>query len=473
MVNMNKILIIDDEIRSLEALNRTLDVDFKVLTATNADDAYEILEEHEVKVILCDNRMPGTSGVTFLKETRKKWPNAIRLMISAYSDPKDIIDSINDGGIYQFISKPWHPNNLILIIKNVVKLYDLQKENTLLAGETRLTTEVVQKYNALAQKKLINNFHIDSVHRTPNSPLNYACEQLIKVAPYDISVLLTGESGTGKEKFARSLHYNSARSDKPFIAENCAALSDEFLISELFGHKKGAFTGAVNEHTGLLEQANGGTVFLDEIGDVTPSFQVKLLRVLQEGELRPLGSNQSRKVDIRIVAATNRNIEEEVKAGRFRADLYYRLATVTIHLIPLKERKEDIELIASKTLENAMKFFGKKIKGFSPEVMALFKAFDWPGNIRELQNEVKRCLVLCNGDWINTSDLSAKLHHKKSSPLIQGNLNEQVQFLELELIKEAMFRHKHNKTKVAAELGLSRVGLRNKLNRYQIETFEI
>ncbi|MDX2471165.1 MAG: sigma-54 dependent transcriptional regulator [SAR324 cluster bacterium] len=472
MVNLSKILIVDDEQRSLEALTRTLDEDFEVLAAVNATDAYKILEEQEVKVILCDNRMPGTSGVEFLTQVRIKWPKAIRLLISAYSDVEDIIDGINDGGIYQFIAKPWHPNNLIVIIKNVVKLYNLQLDNKLLAAETRLTTEVVQMHNLKTQKKLIDNFHIDSIFRSKNSPLNFACDQLMKVAPYDISVLITGESGTGKEMFARALHYNSGRSKKPFVAENCAALSDEFLISELFGHKKGSFTGAVSEHIGLLEQANGGTVFLDEIGDVTKSFQVKLLRVLQEGEMRPLGSNQSQKVDIRIVAATNLNLEEEVKAGRFRADLYFRLATVSIDLTPLRERREDIEIIAEKVLEKAITTFGKKIKGFTAETLGLFKAFDWPGNVRELQNEVQRSLVLCSGDWIEPSDLSPKFHpmlkataSEKFSTL-QGSLSEQVQAFEQKIIQAAMARNKNNKTKVADELGLSRVGLRSKLDRF-------
>ncbi|MDT8447298.1 MAG: sigma-54 dependent transcriptional regulator [bacterium] len=468
MSSLGKILIVDDEKRSVESLTRALDREFEVLAASTAEEAMALLDEHKIKVILCDNRMPGTSGVELLAQVRQQWPDVVRLLISAYSDVEDIIDSINSGGIYQFIAKPWNPNNLMVILKNVVMLYDLQKENALLVTETRLTTDALREHNLTVKKKLKENFHINSIYRSPESPLNQACEQLIKVAPYDISVLLTGESGTGKEMFARALHYNSGRAEKPFVAENCAALTDEFLSSELFGHKKGAFTGAVTDHVGLLEQADGGTVFLDEIGDVTPGFQLKLLRVLQEGEFRPLGGNQSRKVDIRIVAATNRNLEEDVKAGRFRGDLYYRLATVSINLLPLRQRRVDIPLIAEQVLANSMSIFGKQVKGFTPEALAMIQAFDWPGNVRELQNEVQRCLVLSAGPWIEVEDLSPKLRQKAPAQVSSGSLAERVQQLEEQMILDAMSRHHQNKTKVAEELGLSRVGLRAKLERYQL-----
>ena len=466
---LDRILIVDDEVRALEAMSRTLDTDFEVLAARNTEEAFRLLEEYRIKVILCDNRMPGTSGVAFLAEVRRRWPSPIRLLISAYSDVDDIIEGVNNGGIYQFIAKPWHPSNLLLIIKNLVKLYDLQAENALLASETRATTEQVEHSNRQTKKKLAQRFQLDSIFRCQNSPLNHACEQLTQVAPFDVSVLITGESGTGKEMFARALHYGSHRAERPFVAENCAALSDEFLISELFGHVKGAFTGAVSEHIGLLEQADGGTVFLDEIGDVTPSFQVKLLRVLQEGELRPLGSNKSRQVNIRIVAATNRNLEEEVRAGRFRADLYYRLATVNINLAPLRQRPDDIELIANYLLNSLAISFGKKISGFSKEAMGLMRAFSWPGNVRELQNEVKRCLVLAQGKKIEAQDLSPKLRGLVQAPLRGGSLAQQVGELERNLIEEAIRKHGNHKSKIATELGLSRVGLRNKLLRYQIE----
>ena len=213
-------------------------------------------------------------------------------------------------------------------------------------------------------------------------------------------MLITGPSGAGKELFARALHYNSLRSDRPFVVENCGAMPDELLASELFGHKKGSFTGAITDHVGLFEQADGGTIFLDEIGEISPAFQVKLLRVLQEREIRRLGEQQRRKVNVRVVASTNRDLEEEVRAGRFRQDLYFRLAEVTLELPALSSRTIDIPVLANSFLQTAMHQFDKPVKGFSEEAIACMKRYSWPGNVRELQNEVRRMLVMCEGEWL-------------------------------------------------------------------------
>ncbi len=267
--------------------------------------------------------MPGMSGVEFLKIVRERWPDVVRMIISGYTDAEDIIQGVNEAGIYQYVTKPWQPDSLALTLKNAVRLYKLQRENELLAIELKMSSNRAEKVVASRRQGLRETCESDDgIVRDRNSPMNDVCARMRRVAPYDISVLITGESGTGKELIARALHYNSLRWNKPFVVENCAALPDELLESELFGHRRGAFTGAVEDHVGLFQRADGGTVFLDEIGEVSPSFQAKLLRVLQESEIRPVGGRQTRKIDVRVIAATNRDLEDEVSAGRFREDLY-------------------------------------------------------------------------------------------------------------------------------------------------------
>jgi two-component system, NtrC family, response regulator HupR/HoxA len=284
---------------------------------------------------------------------------------------------------------------------------------------------------------------------------------------------LTGESGTGKELFARALHYNSHRADKPFVAENCGAMPDQLLESELFGHKKGAFTGAVNDRIGLFEQADGGTIFLDEIGEVSRTFQVKLLRVLQEGELRPLGSNQRRRVDVRLVAATNRSLETEIREGRFREDLYYRLAAVRLHLPPLRERPDDIPVLARHHLEAAMAAFGKPVTGLSADLLDRLQRYQWPGNVRELQNEVQRMLIMTDADELGVEVLDPRIPgadpntgEPEAQEATDPTLKARIEALETQVLREALDRHRWNKSQAAAELGLSRVGLSAKIERY-------
>ena len=288
------VLCVDDEIRSLETLERTLDEEFDVLTASDADQAMALLAQHEVQAILCDQRMPGKTGVEFLTEVRQKWPQTARLILSGYTDSEDIIRGLNEAGILQYITKPWHPDNLLLIMRGACRLFALQNENELLAMEMRLTSDQAEKNIEQKKQRLQQAFQLDEIRRHKQSPLNQLCDQAAKISPYDVSVLITGPSGAGKELFARALHYNSLRADRPFVVENCGAMPDELLASELFGHKKGSFTGAIMDHIGLFEQADGGTIFLDEIGEISPSFQVKLLRVLQEREVRRLGEHSKK-----------------------------------------------------------------------------------------------------------------------------------------------------------------------------------
>ena len=299
-------------------------------------------------------------------------------------------------------------------------------------------------------------------------------EQLAqRVAAHDLSVLITGESGTGKELLARGIHYASARAQAPFVVENCGALPDTLLESELFGHKRGAFTGATESHTGLFQQAHGGTLFLDEIGETSPAFQVKLLRAVQEGEVRPVGSTRAVPVDVRVIAATNRDLESEVACGRFREDLYYRIAGITLHMPPLRERVQDIEPIVAQMLRSA----GARGCSLGPEALQALRQHGWPGNVRELQNEVNRALALREGLVLGLELFSQRLrgggtHSAAPTDADEepSSLREQLDRFEAQILQTAMQRHRGNKTHVAQELGLTRLGLRMKLQRLGLES---
>ena len=473
------ILVVDDEQRSLESIERILGDRFDVHTANNTDAALEILRQQWIQVLLCDQRMPDMSGVEFSEKVRNEYPDVVRMIISGYTEASDIIDAVNKGGIYQYITKPWHPDELILKLNNAVKLFKLQRENEQLAVELKLKPDTIEA--AMIEKRRILKSRYDwdqGIVRGPDSPMNDVCNLIRNVAPFDVNVLLSGESGTGKELCARALHYNSLRQDKPFIAENCGALPDELLESELFGHKRGAFTSAIDDRIGLFERADGGTIFLDEIGETSPSFQVKLLRVLQESEIRPVGSNQRRPISVRVIAATNRDLEEDVRTGKFRMDLFYRLATFEINIPALRDRRDDIVPLAIAILNQTMEQLGKRVKGISDEALKCFESYQWPGNVREMQNEIKRMLVLGQDDYLGSNLISPHILHATPEESvadmelltgIEGPLKERVESLEARILKETLIRHRWNKTQAAQELGLSRVGLRNKMERYGLE----
>ncbi len=475
------VLIVDDEQRSLETLRRTLEEEFRVVVAASAEDALRVLESEFVQVVLSDQRMPNMSGVEFLRRVREQWPDAIRMIISGYTDPADIIAAVNDAGIYQFIHKPWHPDSLLLSVRGAAQLYQLQRENQLLNVELRATEPVLRgRVEAKREALLKKNAH-DGIARAKDSPMNALCAVVHKVARYDIPVLLTGESGTGKELLARAIHYHSSRAGRAFVVENCAALPEQLLESELFGHKRGSFTGAYEDRIGLFQQADGGTIFLDEIGDTSPGFQVKMLRVLQEGEIRPVGSARPLKINVRVISATNADLQEAVRTGRFRADLYYRLSAFSLVLPSLRERPMDIPLIATQLLADVGKALRKPVAGFSREALDCLCRYHWPGNVRQLQNEIYRMVALTESETLSADLLSAaivrgadlddepELEHLAR---LNGSLKDRLETLESRLIREVMVRHRWNKTKAAEELGLSRVGLRGKLLRYGMEKAE-
>ncbi|OWW22931.1 sigma-54-dependent transcriptional regulator, partial [Noviherbaspirillum denitrificans] len=403
------VLVIDDESRSQDAIRRTLEDDFNVVTAGCADEGRTLLDRHEVSVLLCDQRMPGTTGVQFLKEVRERWPDVVRIIISGYTDSEDIIEGINDAGIYQYLLKPWLPDHLLHTVRQAVEVRGLQADMQRLNLELRTSAPVLRARKEEKQARVQDAFDFNRIVRAPGSPMDHTCEVAARIARYDLPVLVLGESGTGKELLARAIHYASPRAARAFVMENCAAMSETLLESELFGHKRGAFTGAYEDHVGMFQRADGGTVFLDEIGDTSPGFQVKLLRVLQEQEVRPVGATRAIPVNVRVIAATHRDLESEVRAGRFRQDLYYRLAGMTLAMPPLRERPGDIAPIADTLLQQASRELARPAMRLAPEALGCMMAYPWPGNIRELRNEIYRAVALTEGAELRANAFSSKV----------------------------------------------------------------
>jgi two-component system response regulator HupR/HoxA len=469
------VLVIDDEKRSLESLHRVLSVEFEVICAANAAEAEVVLAGDLVQVILCDQRMPGENGVDFLKRVRQQWPEPVRMIISGYTDAEDIIAGVNEAGIYQYITKPWSPEKLLESVREAAQLYRFQREDAAAPPlEVKPSNERLRRKASDQRRAEGRMFEFSRIAHAPDSSVRTAIALGQRAAQYDISVLITGASGTGKELLARAIHHGSARGEKSFVVENCGALPDELLESELFGCKKGAFTGAYQDRIGLFEVADGGSIFLDEIGETSPSFQVKLLRVLQEGEIRPLGAQRPRRINVRVIAATNRDIEAEVVAGRFRRDLYYRLAAFPIHLPSLSERAGDIPVIAAHILLNVNRTFKRRVPGFDPETLRLMERYSWPGNVREMHNEIQRMVVLSERDTNLVPSLLSAAIVDQGRPVAtcednaRFTLKERVEMLECAVIKESLQRNGRNISHVADELGLSRVGLRSKIARYDI-----
>ena len=468
------VLVVDDEPRSLQTITRVLEDEFDVLTATGSAEAERILAREWVQVILCDQRMPGETGVVFLARVREQWPDTVRIIVSGYTDAEDIIAGVNRAGIYQYLTKPWTPDALLLTVRGAVQLARLQRENETLALELKLTAPAVQQRLGARRRQLREQHAFARLVRAPGSPLDEVCALAARIALYDIPLLIAGESGTGKELLARAVHYNSPRAERPFVVENCAALPDTLLESELFGHRKGAYTGAFEDRQGLFAQADGGTLFLDEIGEISPAFQVRLLRVLQEGEFRPVGSARTQRCDVRVIAATNRDLAAEVRAGRFREDLYYRLAGFVLEVPPLRARPDDIAPIAQALIADIAAAFGVRIDGCAPETLARLVRHDWPGNVRELRNELQRLIALADEPLLGPQRLSpgigpgAAEAASGDDPAVAagGTLVARLDRLERAILEETLNRLRWNKTRAADELGLSRVGLRAKLARH-------
>ena len=450
-----RILIVDDEENFRHILSVILKKEkYEVDTAANGEEALQKVSSSPYDQVLCDIRMPGMDGLDFLKEVQKKDSEANVIMMSAYGTLDTAIEAMKRGA-YDYISKPFKPDEIILTLKKAEERERLRKENEI------LRREVKKEYS-------FENIVSKNEKRTK------IFEVIEKVAQYKSTVLIMGESGTGKEVFARALHYHSDRADRPFIPVNCGAIPENLLESELFGHTKGAFTDAIRTKKGLFEEADGGSLFLDEIGELPPQLQVKLLRVLQDGEIRRVGESKPIQIDVRIVAATVKDLIKEVNEGRFRDDLFYRLNVVPIFIPPLRDRKEDIPLLVTHFIQKHSQFLGKEIKGMDPRALEVLMTYQWYGNVRELENTIERAMVLADGAQIEVSNLPPEIQSYRESVPSDSLTPEDLSIkkaskaLEMLLIKRALVKTKGNHTHAARLLEISHRALLYKIKEYGI-----
>ena len=458
------VLIVDDEPRVLDSLEAVLAAEFRVLRAGGGDAALEILAHDDVAVVVTDYRMPGMTGVELLRRSLDVAPDAMRIVLTAYTDVDSVMDAINTGHVYHFIAKPWDPNELTVIVRRATERHRLHRENARLRDELQLAYNALRREAAEARERPLSFERLIGADTGLKRPVELAR----KILDADTTVLLTGETGTGKELFARLIHENGSRRRHRFVAQNCAALPDTLLESELFGHTRGSFTGATGDRRGLFEEADGGTMFLDEVGDMSPAMQLRLLRVLQEGEIRPVGSSTARRVDVRVIAATNVDLDMEIRAGRFRQDLYYRLNVFPIALPPLRERTDDVPALTDHFLRQYRTRARRAIPGVSPEALRALAAYPFPGNVRELENEIERAVMLCDdGQLLGVPHLSDRVR-QGSAPRPSGRtLNDAIEQLKRRMIEDAL-RECGTVTGAAERLGLTRQNLQQMLRRRQL-----
>lgn len=441
------ILIIEDEETLRDSLGRIFTKDgFAVDTADSAKKGLEFLGTSLYDVIISDIILPGIDGIELLKQVRKVSPDQIFIMMTAYASLETAVTALRSGA-YDYIMKPVMHEEIKQVVKNALIQKSLRSENILLKREIEKTYDFS---NIIGE----------------NPALKGIMEQVKKVADTKSSILLLGETGTGKELFARAVHNNSSRRDMPFVPINCSAIPESLLESELFGHLKGAFTGAVMSKKGLFEEADGGTIFLDEIGDISISFQVKLLRVVDDQLIRPLGGTKSAKVDVRLITATNTDLEKAVKENAFREDLFYRINTITLKMPPLRERKEDIPLLVKNFVEKYSRQYGKKISEISPEALAVIKNYSWPGNVRELQNVIERAILLAADSTIRIENLPEMMRDMRSFQHASIEAGLGIEDYTKSFIMR--FQSLYNEQQIADMLGITRKSLWEKRKRWGI-----
>lgn len=439
------ILIIEDEETLRDSLGRIFIKDgFAVDTAGSAKEGLELLETSLYDVIISDIILPGMDGIELLKQVRRSLPDQIFIMMTAYASIDTAVKALRSGA-YDYIMKPIMHEEIKQVVKNALIQKSLMSENILLKREIGK----IYDFSSI-------------IGETP--ALKSIIEEVKKVADAKSSILLLGETGTGKELFARVIHNNSSRSHMPFIPINCSAIPESLLESELFGHLKGAFTGAAMSKKGLFEEADGGTIFLDEIGDVSTSFQVKLLRVIEDQMIRPIGSTKSAKVDVRFITATNTNLEKAMAEGAFREDLFYRINTITLNMPPLRERKEDIPLLVKDFVEKYSVRFGKKISEVSPEALAAINNYSWPGNVRELQNVMERAIILSEDGTIRIDHLPETMRDLRSFKQASIEMGLSIENYTKNFIVKSQARY--NEQQIADMLGITRKSLWEKRKRW-------
>ena len=452
-----KIVVADDEPRIRKMIARLLtDEGYDVMPVENGREAVEALLSFQPDVILLDQQMPVLTGVEALEEIRRISPTQVVLFVTAFGSISLAVDAVKKGA-YDFIEKPFDNDKLLLTVKRAVE-------------HSRMKGEISTLKKTLGEKR--------SNVIGENTGLKQVMAQVLRVAETNATVLIHGESGTGKELIARAVHHNSLRANGPFVAINCGAIPLTLMESELFGHERGAFTDAKEAKAGTFERANGGTLFLDEVGELPLDAQVKLLRVLEERKITRIGGKKAILVDVRIVAATNRNLDDEVKGGHFRLDLLYRLNVFSLILPPLRERKEDIPLLANFFIRKYNQALSLDVQSITPEAVKLLSSYDWPGNVRDLENALQSAMILCTDGTIRPEHLPDRVKGYDSTEEATiagsgGSIREINAQMEKELILEALKKHNFNRTLTAEALAISRKTLFNKMKRYGLSTDEI
>jgi two-component system, NtrC family, response regulator AtoC len=462
------VLVVDDESDNLDAFRFNFGRSFHLLLASSGEEALSLARAHDIAAVVTDQRMPRMTGLDLLKATRELRPDAVGVIVTAFTDVDVLIEAINLGRIYRYITKPWDAKEVRGVLIQAVERFALGRENRRLADQ-------LAGYVGMLSKDAHSAFSFGAI--VGESPaLRDVLTRVEQVAQTTSTVLLRGETGTGKEMVARAIHINSAREARPFVRVNCAALAPGVLESELFGHEKGSFTGAVSRRLGRFELADGGTLFLDEVGDLPLDVQVKLLRVLQEREFERVGGTETVKVDVRVVSATHRDLEQQIVDGTFREDLYYRLDVFPIVLPPLRDRPTDIPLLAEHFVQKYAANAGKAVLGIEAGALAALRAYPWPGNVRELENVIERALILARGSEITTADLeftrrvaaptvaSARRPADASRPLPE-RLHEQ----ERTAIMAAIDGAQGNIAHAARALGINRSTLYYRLRKHSLE----
>ena len=449
---------------------------YAVVQVHSFDDAVECVADQSIDLMLCQHQRDEFDAIQLFGHLRMAYPRIIRVLGGELTGP-EVDAAIQTAAVYQFVPPGWRPEQLELLVRRALENRELSHRHRHLSRQLKIAENMVRDNQAENPKEQTDGYHFDELVYSGEA-MATLCNDARKAAKTDLPVLIQGETGTGKELMARGIHFHSQRKGQPLMIQNCGGLPDDLLQSELFGHTRGAYTGAVSDRLGLFPAADGGTVFLDEISEVSPAFQVALLRFLQDGEVKPLGSDKTIKCDVRIIAACNRNLEKMVEAKEFRRDLYYRLNGFQLSIPPLRNRIEEVKVLAEYLAKRYSESIRHGILGVAPEVLEKFALYDWPGNVRELDNEIKRMVAVSEaGTYLTADKLAPHIADLKTSDragmidwtAAGDTLKEKVELLESRLVEDALRRHRWNQSRSAEELGLSRVGLANKIKRYGLD----